>query len=101
MSTVLKAADDDAVYNRIEFWLDKSNFQLVKGKYFSDSDRLLKVSYIRTYKDQLGAIRPVQTIIVDAIDPKLVTTMTFSDYRLRDIPDSWFQRESLPLLQIR
>jgi hypothetical protein len=96
----LVAANSDAMYGRVEFWLEKGSYLGVKGKYYSDSARLLKIAYWRNYAQQLGGLRPTEAIIIDAVDPKQVTTMTWSDWRFQDIPDSWFQREFLPNFRV-
>ena len=41
-------------------------------------------------------MRPLETIIIDAVDPHLLTKVTASDYRAEDVQDAWFQREYLP-----
>jgi hypothetical protein len=94
----LAAATDDAVYSRIEYWIERGTYRPVKGKYYSDSGRLLKIAYFRSYREELGAARPTETIIIDAVDSNLVTTMQYSDYRFETIPEAWFQREFLPRL---
>jgi outer membrane lipoprotein-sorting protein len=96
----LAAATDEAIYNRVEYWIDRETNRPIKSKFYSDSGRLLKIAYYHKYEDILGGMRPTETIIIDAVDPKLITTMTTSDYRLQDIPDSWFQRDFLPRLQV-
>jgi hypothetical protein len=96
----LAAATGEAVYSRIEYWLEQGSYRPVKGKYYSDSGRLLKIAYFHRYQSQLGAERPTESIIIDAVDPNLVTTMTTSDYRNQDIPDAWFQRDFLPRLKV-
>jgi len=95
----LKAATDEAVYSRVEFWIEKGTFRPVKGKFYSDSGRLLKIAYYHKFEEQLGGIRPTETIIIDAVDENLVTTMDNSDMRAQEIPDSWFQRDFLPRLK--
>ncbi|MBI1208962.1 MAG: outer membrane lipoprotein-sorting protein [Azospirillum sp.] len=91
------AANSDAVtYFRVEYWVDRESFVPVKGKFYSDSGRLLKIAYYRRLEDQLGRSRPTETLIIDGIDTELVTKMNFSDYQYRDIPDSWFSRDYLP-----
>lgn len=95
----LAAADPDAIYSRIEYWLEKDTNRPVKGKYYSDSGRLLKIAYFHNYQEQLGTVRPTETIIIDAVNANLVTTMTTSDYRYQEIPDAWFQRDFLPRLK--
>ena len=92
----MSAASDEAVYSRVEYWVEEGSFRPVKGKFYSDSGRLLKVAYYRDYELQLGEERPAQTIIIDAVDQNLVTTMTNTDMQPVDIPDAWFQREYLP-----
>ncbi|HYK10250.1 MAG TPA: outer membrane lipoprotein-sorting protein [Gemmatimonadales bacterium] len=94
----LVAADRDAIYSRIELWVEQGTYRPVKGKYYSDSGRLLKVAYFHKYARELGAERATETVIIDGVDPNLVTTMTQSDYAAQDIPDAWFQRDFLPQL---
>ncbi len=96
----LKSASDVAVYNRIEYWVEQGTFYPIKGKFYSDSGRLLKILYFRNFAERLGAVRPTEAIIVDAIDTSLATAAAFSDYRYVDIPEAWFQRDYLPRLQV-
>ena len=95
----LKAANDEAVYSRIEYWVEKGTYRAVKGKFYSDSGRLLKIAYYHKYTDMMGGMRPAETIIIDAVDQNLVTTMTNSDMRPQQIPEAWFQREYLPRIK--
>jgi hypothetical protein len=95
----LTAATEEAVYARMEYWIERGSFRSVKAKFYSDSGRLLKIAYYRKYQEQLGGVRPTETVIIDAVDSKLVTTITASDYRYQDIPDTWFQRDFLPRLK--
>jgi len=92
----LTAATGDAMYARLEYWVERDTFRAVKGKFYSDSGRLLKIAYYRKFQDVLGAVRPTETVIIDAVDPNLVTTVTSADLRAQDIPDAWFQRDYLP-----
>lgn len=95
----LAANNESVTYFRIEYWVEKGSFRPVKGRFYSDSGRLLKTAFYRQYQDQLGAQRPTETIIVDAVDTQLVTRMAFSGWRARDIPETWFQRDYLPRLK--
>lgn len=97
----LKAANDRAIYNRIEYWVEQGSFYPIKGKLYSDSGRLLKIVYFRNFGTRLGAQRPIEEIIIDAVDTSLATTAAFSADAFQDIPDVWFQRDYLPRLQIK
>jgi len=96
----LKASTDEAVYGRVEYWIEKGTFLPVKGKFYADSGRLLKSAYYHKVEQQLGADRPTETIIIDAVDPKQVTRMTYTDYRFQDVKREWFQRDALPNLKL-
>ena len=95
----LKAANDRAVYNRIEYWVEQNTFYPIKGKLYSDSGRLLKIVYFRNFGQRLGAVRPSEEVIIDAVDTALATIATFSGDAFQDVPDVWFQRDYLPRLQ--
>ena len=97
----LKAATDTAVYNRVEYWIEQGSSRPVKGKFYSDSGRLLKIIYYRNYIERLGAVRPAESVIIDAVDSALATIAVFNESRFQEVPDAWFQRDYLPRLQIR
>jgi outer membrane lipoprotein-sorting protein len=96
----MTAATPEALYSRIEFWIERGTYRSVKGKFYSDSGRLLKIAYYRKYEQQLGSVRPTETIIIDAVDSNLVTIATTSDYRYTSVPEAWFQRDFLPRLKL-
>jgi hypothetical protein len=96
----MKAANDLATYNRVEYWVETGSFHPIKAKFYSDSGRLLKILYYRGFAQALGATRPTEAIIIDAVDSNLITTAKFTDYQLQDIPEAWFQREYLPRLKV-
>ncbi len=92
----LTASSADAGYARLEYWIERETYRPIKARFYSDSGRVLKIAYYRRFEPQLGALRPMETIIVDAVDSHLVTTITFSGYRAEQAKDVWFQREYLP-----
>jgi Outer membrane lipoprotein-sorting protein len=95
----LKAATDAATYNRVEYWVEQNSYYPIKAKFYSDSGRLLKILYYRNFVMAAERMRPTQAVIIDAVDPALVTTADFGNLHFQDIPDSWFQRDYLPHLQ--
>jgi Outer membrane lipoprotein-sorting protein len=96
----MSAATAEALYSRIEFWIERGTYRSVKAKFYSDSGRLLKIAYYHKYEQQLGSVRPTESIIIDAVDSNLVTIASTADYRFQAIPDAWFQRDFLPRLQL-
>jgi len=92
----LKAANDAATYDRVEYWVAKDGDAPLKAKFFADSGGLLKILYYRLD----GNSAPSQAIIIDAVDQTLVTTVDLAAPHFQDIPDDWFQRDYLPHLKI-
>jgi len=81
----LEAAVPDATYRRIELWVEQSSSRPVKGKFYSDSDRLLKTAYYRRFQSELSLERPTEVVIIDGLSPTWVTVMRYSNYAWRDI----------------
>jgi hypothetical protein len=92
----LVASADEAAYARLEYFVEKDTNRPVKAKFYSDSGRVLKLAYYRRFEEALGASRPTETIIIDAVDKHLVTVISSSDYRAEKVQDAWFEREYLP-----
>lgn len=92
----MTAASEGVTYARVEYWIAKATSRPIKGKFYSDSGRLLKTAYYRRYQEVMGGQRPTETLIIDGVDTQLVTRMLYSDFAPRDIPESWYQRDYLP-----
>lgn len=89
-----------AAYSSIEYWVDAASNRPVKGKYYTGSGNLLKVSWFRGYRNAMGAARPTEVIIADGFNPSNVTVMTMSGYRAADLPESWFSKDWLPNFKV-
>ncbi len=92
----LRAADSAAVYSRAEFWVERGTYWPIKTRFYSESDRVMKVLYYRDFEQRLGSLRPGDAVIIDAVDTSLVTTIKFDKLVSQEIPDSWYQRDFLP-----
>jgi hypothetical protein len=86
----------DATYGSIELWIDAESHAPLKGRFFAESGRLLKTAYYRRFQNQLGALRPTETVIIDGLEPQSVTLVRLTDYAFRNAPITWFQRDYLP-----
>ncbi|KGE09893.1 MULTISPECIES: outer membrane lipoprotein-sorting protein [Burkholderia] len=96
---LLVAADTQAIYQKADYWIDKDQMVAVKGRYYADSGRPLKVVYYRQYVKALGGMRLAEAIILDEVDPNVITRMDFTQYTAVDIPENWYQRGYLPYVR--
>ncbi len=94
----MKATSPAATYDAVEYWIDAEAMGPVKGKFYAESGRLLKIAFYRGYRDVLGTDRPTETLIIDGVDTSRVTRMVFSGHRAEEIPEAWLQRDYLPRL---
>jgi outer membrane lipoprotein-sorting protein len=92
----LAAASPDVTYDHIEMWIAVADGRPVKGRFYTESDRLLKTAYYRHYQPQLGLERPTEMVIIDGLNPQWVTVMRYSDFAWRDVAEQWLQRDYLP-----
>lgn len=92
----MHASNPLALYNRVEYWIEKGTNYPIKAKFYTDSGRLLKILYYRGFAERLGRVRPSEAVIIDALNSALVTTVAFHDLRFVDIPETWFQRDYMP-----
>lgn len=92
----LSQAAKSAPYSSVEFWVDQASSQPVKGKYYTNSGKMIKVAWYRKVRNQMGASRPTEIVIADGFDPNKVTVMQMGNYRAKNIPQSWFNKEWLP-----
>lgn len=92
----LEAATPDVTYHSVQMWLDHANQRPVKARFFSESGRLLKTAFYRRYREELGVQRPTEIVIIDGLDPSLVTVMRYGEFVAREVPESWLQRDYLP-----
>lgn len=96
LKLMLTANSPDSTYGSIEWWVDADSHAPIKGRFFADSGRLLKTAFYRRFQQQLGALRPTETVIIDGVEPQAVTIVRMSEFAQRSIPASWFQRDHLP-----
>jgi outer membrane lipoprotein-sorting protein len=92
----LAAATPDAMYQRIEMWVEVGSNRPIKARFYADSGKLLKTAYYRRYQKVFGSERPTETVIIDGLEPDWVTVMRYSDWVRREVPEAWLQRDYLP-----
>lgn len=90
------AKTDAVTYASADYWVEKLSSRPVKAKFYSSSERLMKIVYYTNFQNQLGAIRPTQVLILDGVDTNKVTRMQMNNYHAITIPEAWFQRSFLP-----
>jgi len=95
----LTAVDRSVTYQRVRYWVQQNNFWPYKAEFYSLSGRLLKTCQYEEFRKLGGASRPTRLIMTDALNKGEVSTLDYSDLRLRDLPDRVFTKDYLKRLQ--
>jgi outer membrane lipoprotein-sorting protein len=88
----LVAKTTGAAYKSIDLWVENETYQPVKAEFFALSGKLLKTAFYKEYKDILGKKRPTVLEIHDGIRESEVSIMEYSDIRIEDTPDAYYQK---------
>lgn len=91
----LQARHPDVTYASMQLWVDPANGQSIKASLYAQSGSLLKTAWFRHYKSALGQLRPSETIIIDGLNPQLVTVIQSQEHQAMDVPAQWLQRQAL------
>lgn len=95
----LAAQDRGLTYNRILYWVRKSDHYPYKAEFFSLSGRLLKSCKYENYQTMLGKLRPARLVMEDALKRGEQSVLEYSGMQLRDLPDKVFTKDYLNKLQ--
>lgn len=81
-----------AAYKVIKLWVEKDSLKPLKGEFSALTGRPLKTVFYKGYKEILGKERPTIFEIHDAIKRSEISIMQYSDIRIEDTPDIYFQK---------
>jgi outer membrane lipoprotein-sorting protein len=95
----LKASDRSVTYNRVVYWVNKSNYRPYKAEFYALSGKLLKTCLYDNFKDSAGAFRPTTLIMEDALADGGKSVLEYKNFVLRDLPDKYFNKDYLMKLQ--
>lgn len=94
----LKATSKEITYAAIKYWVAKETFHPMKAEFYAGTGTLLKTGAFEEYKESGGRLRPTRLMFVDAIRKDHRSTMDFSNLRIRELPDKYFNKNYMRIL---
>lgn len=91
----LVAKEKGVTYHSIDYWLDRTNARPVRAVFYALSGKPMKTATYLEFKPQLGASRLVKVEIVDAIENRRKSLLTYASYKREKFDDAFFSKESL------
>ncbi|MBL7684676.1 MAG: outer membrane lipoprotein-sorting protein [Deltaproteobacteria bacterium] len=95
----LVAKSPNKTYNKIKYWVSKSDFKPVKAEYFTVSGRSLKVSTFEDFKEMGGAIRPTKLTFEDSMDKNKKSILIFNSITKKKLDDNMFTKDYMKTLE--
>ena len=89
-----------AAYSRIALVAAGEEVRPLEASFYASSGRRhLKTAYFEGYREVLGRSRPTVLRLIDHLNGDEETVLEYSDFRLEDTPDAWFQPTYLKRLR--
>ena len=96
----LSRRSNGAAYSRIVLVAAGEEARPLEASFYASSGRRhLKTAYFEAYREVLGRSRPTILRLVDHLNDGEETVLEYSDFRLEDTPDAWFQPAYLKRLR--
>jgi len=95
----LKAKHKKVAYSKIILYLNPDTYQPIQGEFYAFSGKLLKTSTYTQFHKVSDSLKIKQMEIVDAVLKGSKTTITYSEYELKSLPDHYFNPDFLPRIQ--
>ena len=94
----LLAADKGMTYNRLLYWVNRSNFRPLKAEFYSLSGKILKSCRYENYVDAGGARRPSRVVMEDSLVAGARSVLDYSNFQLKSLADKIFTKDYLKKL---
>lgn len=94
----LLAADKGMTYNRLLYWVSRSNFRPLKAEFYGLSGKVLKTCRYENYVDAGGARRPARVVMEDALAAGGKSVLDYSNFQLKSLADKIFTKDYLKKL---
>lgn len=87
----LRARQGNAIYQRVHLWIAEGDLRPLRADFLSLSGKLIRAIHYGGYRNVLGRERPTILQISDAINPSVTATLIYSNFRIQDTPEEYFQ----------
>lgn len=82
-------------YPAIVYWVEKDTYHPFKAEFLAVDGKLMKRAWYKDYREVHGVVRPHEIVIEDSLRKERYTRMIYSNLRLEDTPEAYFQKEYL------
>jgi outer membrane lipoprotein-sorting protein len=91
LKLTLAAHQDNSTYQRIHLWVAEKTFAPQRAEFFSLSGKLVRAIDYQGYQKVLDQMRPTVLEITDAITPSNHAILRYSNFRIKETPEEYYQ----------
>jgi len=91
----LTATDKSMTYNKLLYWVSRSNFRPLKAEFYSLSGKILKACRYENFVDAGGARRPSRVVMEDTLTAGSKSVLDYSNFQLKAMQDKMFTKDYL------
>jgi outer membrane lipoprotein-sorting protein len=82
---------EGVTYDRVRYWVERASGRPLRAEFFAVSGIRLKTARFTRYAVALGAARPAEVEVQDAVRGDRVSRIVYANYRLETLRDEVFQ----------
>ncbi|OFZ54393.1 MAG: hypothetical protein A2428_11295 [Bdellovibrionales bacterium RIFOXYC1_FULL_54_43] len=91
----LKAKSKNVTYDRLEYWVSKTDLKPLRATFFALSGKPLKNATYSDFKPSLGRPVMTRTVITDYTQPLKRSELVYGQFRREKLDDSFFNKDSI------
>jgi hypothetical protein len=95
----LVAKSPNKTYNRVKYWVAKSDNKPVQAEYFTVSGKSLKTCTFEDFRPAAGITRPMRLVFQDTLNKNKKSTLTFNSITRKKLDESMFTKDYMKTLE--
>lgn len=95
----LVAKSPKKTYNKIRYWVSKSDNRPVQAEYFTVSGQSLKTVTFEDFRSEAGAVRPMRLVFRDTLNKNKKSVLEFKGMVRKELAENMFTKDYMKTLE--
>lgn len=95
----LVAKSPKKTYNKISYWVSKSDNRPVQAEYFTVSGQSLKTVTFEDFRNESGTIRPMRLVFKDTLNKNKKSVLEFKSITKKTLADNMFTKDYMKTME--
>ncbi|MCE9625591.1 MAG: outer membrane lipoprotein-sorting protein [Deltaproteobacteria bacterium] len=95
----LVANSPNKTYNKIRYWVSKSDGRPVQAEFFTVSGQSLKTVNFEDFRSEAGGVRPMRLVFHDTVNKNKKSILEFKSITKKTLEDNMFTKDYMKTLE--